>query len=233
MLSAIPLDLITAFLSFLFTVLILSYLVGDNPAFRLAIHAFIGVSAGYVAVVVFRQVVVDRLFLPLITGSWIERILLFFPLVFSFLLMGKMFANTEWLGRPVVALMVGVGTASAIAGAILGTIFPQTLALIDMFDLSASRTFGNTAGNFLTAVIALVGTVLTMAYFQFTISNKAGTPGKPGWFLRFITAPGRILIAITLGVIFAGVLVAALTALVDRIQSVVLFFDQIISGFFY
>ena len=60
MLGAIQLDLITGFLSFLFTVLILSYLVGDNPAFRLAIHAFIGVSAGYVAMVVFRQIIIDK-----------------------------------------------------------------------------------------------------------------------------------------------------------------------------
>ena len=68
MLSAIPIDLITGILSFLFTVLILSYLVGDNPAFRIATHAFVGVSTGYIAVIVFRQVVVNKMFLPFATG---------------------------------------------------------------------------------------------------------------------------------------------------------------------
>ena len=48
---AIPLDLITAVLSFLFTLLIFSYLIGDNPLFKIALYIFVGVSSGYIAAV--------------------------------------------------------------------------------------------------------------------------------------------------------------------------------------
>jgi hypothetical protein len=231
MLGAIQIDLITGFLSFLFTVLILSYLVGDNPAFRLAVHAFVGVSAGYIAVVIFRQVVVDKMFLPLVTGTGLERILLAFPLIMSLLLLGKSSARFEWMGRPVVALLVGVGTASAVAGAVLGTLFPQVLAVAGLFDLRNSSGLGDTASNLLTAVFVLLGTIVTLVYFQFTLFGKNKTSGKRGWFVNFVALLGQVFIAITLGAIFAGVLAAALTALVDRVQSIVLFFDQILSKF--
>lgn len=238
MLSAIQIDLITGFLSFLFTLLILSYLVGDNPAFRLAIHAFVGVSTGYIAVVVFRQVIVDKMFLPLVTGTILERILLAFPLVMSLFLLGKLSARFEWMGRPVVALLVGVGTASAVAGAVLGTLFPQVLAVAGLFDLRHSLTMGSAAGTIMTGVFVLVGTIVTLATFQFTLSGrnkdtKSSENRKRGWFVSFFAWPGQLFIAITLGAIFAGVLAAALTALVDRAQSVVFFFDQILSKFIY
>src|SRR5512137_43001 len=147
MLGAIPIDIITGLLSFLFTLLILSYVVGDNPAFRAAVHAFVGVSTGYIAVAVFRLVILDKMFLPFITGGIGERIFLVFPLILSLLLLGKMFAGTEWVGRPVVAFLVGVGTAAAIGGAVLGTIFPQILATAGMFDIRSSDTAGGLATN--------------------------------------------------------------------------------------
>jgi hypothetical protein len=228
MLGAIPTDLITGLLSFLFTLLILSYVVGDNPAFRMAVHAFVGVSTGYIAVSVFRLVILDKLFLPFITGGMGERIFLAFPLVLSLLLLGKMFAGTEWVGRPVVAFLVGVGAAAAIGGAVLGTIFPQILATANMFDVRSSETVGGLATSLVTGVFALVGTVTTLAYFQFTIRGTNTSLGKRGRFVGFFALLGQVFIVITLGAIFAGVLAASLTAFVDRVQSVINFFANLI-----
>ncbi|MCX6067495.1 MAG: hypothetical protein NT121_17355 [Chloroflexi bacterium] len=231
--GAIQTDIITGFLSFLFTVLILSYVVGDNPGFRLAIHAFAGVSAGYIAVVVFRQVIVNKMFLPLVSGTMQDRILLAFPLIMGLFLLTKMSARFEWMGRPVVALLVGIGTAAAVSGAVLGTLFPQVLAAADMFDVRSSISLGAVAGNLLTGTFALVGTIVTLAYFQFTVRSRNNSAGKRGWFVSFFALLGQVFIAITLGAIFAGVLAAALAAFVDRVQSIVLFFDQILSKFIY
>ncbi len=63
------LDLISGVLSFLFTLLIFSYLLGDNPLFRIAVYIFVGVSSGYVAAVVWWQVIWPRLIYPLIFES--------------------------------------------------------------------------------------------------------------------------------------------------------------------
>jgi hypothetical protein len=74
-------------LGFLLTILIFSYLMGDNPFFRLAIHVFIGVSAAYVAIITINNVLIPRLIMPLINGSSGERILsivLLIPSLFLF-----------------------------------------------------------------------------------------------------------------------------------------------------
>jgi hypothetical protein len=228
MLSVDLIDLITGSLSFLFTLLILSYVVGDNPAFRAAVHAFVGVSTGYIAIAVFRLVILDKMVLPFISGGMGERIFLAFPLVLSLLLLGKMFAGTEWVGRPVVAFLVGVGAAAAIGGAVLGTIFPQILATASMFDIRSSETVGDLTTNLVTGLVALVGTVSTLAYFQFTIRGKNTSSGKRGRFMGFFALLGQVFIVITLGAIFAGVLAASLTAFVDRVLSVIDFFVKLI-----
>ena len=228
MLSAIPqTDLITGFLSFLFTLLILSYLVGDNPAFRMAVHIFTGVSAGYIVLVAFQTVL--NMFAPLIIGSSPDRFLLIIPLILSLLLFGKTSSRFEWMGRPVVAFMVWVGTAAVIGGAVLGTLFPQIMAASSMFDLHKTTGPVNAAGSLTAGVLVLIGTIVTLIYFQFTLFGKNKVTGKRGKLIGFISLIGQIFIVITLGVIFSGVLSAALAALVDRINSLILFIDHLLA----
>ena len=62
-------DLITGVLGFLFTILIFSYLLGDNPLFRIGTYIFVGVVSGYVAAVAVWQVIYPRLVYPMIHGS--------------------------------------------------------------------------------------------------------------------------------------------------------------------
>ena len=66
---AISLDLITGAISFLFTLLILSYVIGDNPLFKIGTYIFVGVSAGFIAAIAVWQVVIPRLVSPLISTS--------------------------------------------------------------------------------------------------------------------------------------------------------------------
>ena len=41
--------------------MVFSYLIGDNPLFRIAVYLFIGVSSGYAATVVWHHVLVPKL----------------------------------------------------------------------------------------------------------------------------------------------------------------------------
>jgi hypothetical protein len=116
-----------------------------------------------------------------------------------------------------VAFLVGTGAAAAVAGAMLGTIYPQALGSINVL-----------GQNLLEGMLVLLGTVFTLAYFQFTVLGKKAPIGKRGWLIGAIALVGQAFIAITLGTLFAGVFSAALTALVDRIQSIVLFIDLIL-----
>ncbi len=73
--ATLSVDLVTGIISFLLTLMILSYLIGDNPLFRVAVYIFVGVSAGYAAAVAWWQVLFPRLMLPLLTGGFFERLL--------------------------------------------------------------------------------------------------------------------------------------------------------------
>src|SRR5258706_920355 len=212
-------EFFTCLLSLAFTLLILSYVVGDNPGFRLAIHAFIGVAAGYVTAIVLLQVITNKIIVPLAFGEMPQKILVSIPLVLGVFLLLKIFPRTEWIARPIVAFLVGTGAAAAVAGAMLGTLYPQTLASINRFAPDPTQMV---QGAFI-----LVGTVTTLAYFQFTLIGKNASAGKRGLLMNILSLVGQIFIAITLGALFAGAFSAALTALIDRVQSIVFFIDQL------
>ena len=76
-------DLIWTLVSFILTLLIFSYLLGDNPLFRVASYLFVGVTAGYVAVVVIYQVILPKLIWPLMEGNLLEKGLTLIPLVLT------------------------------------------------------------------------------------------------------------------------------------------------------
>jgi len=53
------------------TLMIFSYLFGDNLLFRIATYIFVGVASGYVVTMVVYQVILPRLIWPLLKGDWI------------------------------------------------------------------------------------------------------------------------------------------------------------------
>jgi hypothetical protein len=80
----------------------------------------------------------------------------------------------------------------------------------------------------LNGIVMLVGTVFTLGYFHFSAERAAdGTPRRNRVF-ELIAWVGRIFIAITLGVLFAGVYMSALTAMIERLSFVINFFRQFI-----
>ena len=203
----------SAVISFLFTIMILSYLIGDNPFFRLAIYVFVGVSAGYAASIAWQNILWPKLFSPLIFENSQQTFLLWIPLFMGILLLVKLFPRLSRIGNPVMAFLVGIGAAVAIGGAVLGTVIPQTIASINLFELPSD---GNSLERLFESIVFLVGTISTLVFFQYT-AKKTPQGIKRGRFVELLAWLGRIFIAVTFGVIFAGVLTAALTALIDRI----------------
>lgn len=220
-----PIVFITGVLGLVFTLLILSYIVGDNPAFRLAIHAFIGIAAGYVMAIVLQQVIVSKMVLPLVTGPDLDRLVAGMAVFLGLWLLAKIVPRTEWVARPVVALLVGTGAAAAVAGAMLGTIYPQTMASINLGSIDVSSP--DLLAQIFRGGVILLGTVATLAYFQFTLFGKNAAAGKRGRLMNIISLVGQVFIAITLGALFAGAYSAALTALIDRVQSNVAFINTL------
>jgi hypothetical protein len=190
------LDLIGALLGFLLTVFIFSYIVGDNVLFRIATHLFVGVAAGYVAIVVIQNIILPQMIWPFFSDNRNEKIFAILFLILGALMLTKISPRLNKLGNPAIAYLVGVGAATAIGGAVVGTIFPQTSASINVF----------VENDIFDAFWILVGTLTTLLYFHF---------GSPAW-LDMIGNVGQFFIAVTFGALFSGVYLAAIMALIER-----------------
>jgi CDP-diglyceride synthetase len=202
------LDLIGALLGFLLTVFIFSYIVGDNVLFRIATHLFIGVAAGYVAIVVIQNIILPQMIWPFFSDNRNEKIFAILFLILGALMLTKISPRLNKLGNPAIAYLVGVGAAAAIGGAVVGTIFPQTSASINVF----------VENDIFDAFWILVGTLTTLLYFHFGIRRKNSEddlPQRPAW-LDMIGNVGQFFIAVTFGALFSGVYLAAIMALIER-----------------
>lgn len=208
----IPTDLITGALSFLFTLLIFSYLLGDNPLFRVGVYIFVGASAGYIASVAFWQALYPKLIIPLAQGEILQVV----PLLMMTLILMKVSPRLAGLASFAMAFLVGVGAAVTIVGAVSGTLMPQVEGTINAFSLNPAYLLET----LINGVIILAGAVFSLAYFHFGArpSKKDGTMRRFGP-IELMAWVGRLFIGITLGAVFAGVFSAALAALIERAAS--------------
>ncbi|MEN6570535.1 MAG: hypothetical protein ABFD24_01705 [Anaerolineaceae bacterium] len=201
-------DMVWTLVSLLLTLCVFSYVFGDNAFFRFATALFIGAAAGYFAVVILYQVLLPKLIVPLIQGSTLSLV----PLVLSGLLLTKLSPRIGRLGNISMAVLVGSGAAIAIGGAALGTIFNQVRATVNSF----GATSAGTGTSILESIFLLIGTVAALVYFNFGARQKQGEAPKRSKISSVLAGIGQFFIAVTLGAVFAGVLSAGLTALVER-----------------
>jgi hypothetical protein len=213
------LDLFGILVSFTFTVLVLSYALGDNLLFRLAVHIFIGAAAGYAAAVALRDVLLPRL------GA-MNPTQMMVALLWILLLAMKLFGSTpriSRIGNLAAALMVGVGAAVAVGGAIQGTLVPQVSAASNFFN---SASYDNPLQALVWGSFALVGTITSLAHFHFNAKAVPNQIPKRARLIELVSMVGQVFISIALGVIFAGVYSAALLALIERFYFIVQMIDS-------
>lgn len=220
-------NLIWVAAGFLLSVFVLSYIFGDNGLFRFATSVFIGVSAGYVAVIVLFQVIIPKLVTPLMTGTYLQKILQLVPIVFGVLLLFKLSSRYSRLGNLSMGYLVGAGAAVLIGGTLFGTLFPQVSATVNSFSFSSTSPVAPWAQT-VSAIVILVGAVSSLAYFQFGANQKPGQPVKRNAAVNVLAKIGQIFVSITLGALLAGVFIAALSALIERLGSM----WSTITGFF-
>jgi hypothetical protein len=215
-------ELISALVGLILTLMVFSYLIGDNPLFRIAVYLFIGVSSGYAATVIVNYVLIPRLS-SLPVNDVNQLVLAIIPLLFWVTLLAKLSPRISWIGNFAMAVLVGVGAAVAIGGALLGTLMPQLGAAINTLDVRSAGGGLQAASKLLQGVVMLGGTVFTLASFHFSAGRAAdGTPRRNP-ILEGIAWVARLFIAITLGVLFAGVYMSALTAMIERLSFVMNF----------
>ncbi len=211
------LDVVGALVGFGLTLMVFSYVFGDNALFRVALHMFIGVSAGYAAVVALYNVIWPQLVYPLVYGTQSERIFVLIPVALAGLLLFKVTARFSAFGNLTAAYLVGVGMAAAIGGAVIGTIFPQVLASANLFEFPVGEQ-SDTLWQFVKGTAVVFGTLTTLIYFHYGVRTSTDQKVITKGWMEPLAWVGQIFIAITFGTIFAGVYIAALTAFIERLN---------------
>ena len=226
-------DLIASFLASVLTIMVLSYLIGDNPLFKLAMHLLIGVAAGYAGAVAVRNVLIPGLVEPIVeaglTGLADPQLIVtvIVPLILVILLFFKVAPSTARYGTISMVLLVGVGAAVIVGGGITGTLIPLTLDSMQSLNPNVINQLTGESGleRLLNVTIVLIGTLSTLFYFRFTILKGEGEaplavvagasiPGP----LKILNGIGKGFIAVTFGVMYAGAVAATLIVLAERVQ---------------
>jgi hypothetical protein len=210
-------EVIWTVIGFFLTLCVFSYIFGDNILFRFASYLLIGVSAGYLMVIIFYKVLIPKIVIPFSNGNPVQKTLVIIPLVLGTLLLFKLSPRLARLGNVSMGYLVGAGAAVLIGGVIFGTLFPQTGAAVAAFGISGTTVAPGI--QILGAVILLVGTITSLAYFQFGLRGKSLDKPRQSKIMALISKVGQVFIAITLGALFTGSMLAALTALIERLGS--------------
>ncbi len=202
-------------IAFLLTIMVFSYIFGDNLFFRLASHIFVGVAVGYAIVVIWRQV-----FIPAIGSG--DPLLVIPALVLCLLLVFKIRpvqgGGTNALGSIALAFILGVGVALAIGGVLFGTLAPQVAAMFAISLNFNDYPDPESQVRWLNNIIIVLGTLGTFFYFTFTVRAQGILGGVREVFVRFFAGMGRLVIIFTLGALFANTVSARVALLISRLQ---------------
>ncbi|MEO8392084.1 MAG: hypothetical protein ABI700_03740 [Chloroflexota bacterium] len=200
-------DQIGLWIGFILTLMVFSYLLGDNFLYRLAIYVFVGLAAGFVTMATVDSVLLPWIRVTLQSGDMGGKLFGAIPLVLGLLLLLKSRPRFNRLGNLGLAFVVGIGTAIALVGAISGTLLPL-----------ANATASSVASDALNGFILVLGVVSTLVYFQYLARRvPGGVETRRGLVIRAVGAVGQGFIVVTLGALYGGAILSGLVVFSERI----------------
>ena len=221
-------------IGFLLTVMVLSYLIHDSLFFRLAAYLLIGLTAGYLVVLLVNRVLLPHLIWPMADARWTQRLWLLIPIVLGLLLLIGQIPRFAQLSKIPLAYVAGLSAAVAIGGAVFGTMVPQGQAVLDAFD--PYRIYAEPRLvwiRILDAGVMILGVVGTLSFFHFgqplKKMNRTDENKRPR-MLQALSKVGEVFLGITLGAVFAGVFSTALLGFIDRIAVLGELLGQFLGG---
>lgn len=221
-------DLIFGLIGLLLTLMMFSYIFGDNLFFRIALTVLVGVSTGYTAAVLITKVLIPLLFDPFNTVRGWGWVWILVPLVLAVLMVLMIVPRLNHFGKVPLAFLVGVFSALTVYGVARGTLAPQLLAIINQFSPQLLQQQGQPDWTGIVwAVMVLLGVIAVLISFQ-QLSKKELSTQRTGSLLDGISSIGQIFVGITLGAIFVTVFSTALIALISR----VVWIQSFLSGLF-
>jgi len=175
------------------------------------VHLFVGALVGYSFGILLRDVLYEMVLLQLLTNPPAVVV----PLVLGILLLIKGLPRHAYIGNFSVAYLVGIGSAVALSGALLGTIVPQIGATGRALSPASQASFRL---GILDSVLIIGGTVFTLMAFTFTAQKRQGLAGVWAQIVRVAARIGRLFLVFAFGIAFAGAVTATLSILIGRMQ---------------
>jgi len=217
--------LIGGIVASLLTVMVFSYLLGANPLWRIAQSLLVGVSVGYVSLVILTQVVapqVARVIQPPEGTTTTDRLLAAVPVALGLLLLLRIAYPGAWPASFGLNLVVVVGSTLALGGALAGTLIPQALDTMRLMNFGRTDAAGIAAlaGN----IVLVAGVVCALAYFAFG-AKADGTRFAP---IRQVSVVGRWVLVIAFGAILGSLATTFYFALIDRLDFLVKFVENLL-----
>lgn len=209
---------------FVLTLMVFSYILGDNFLYRLAVYVFVGLAAGFIAVVT-----VESILLPWLNGTLLAPeaglggvILGAVPLVLGALLLFKSLSPRlpGRVGNLAMAVLIGVGTAVTLVGVIAGTLLP----------LATSTASASPALGAVNSIIIFIGVACTLVYFQYLARREPSGRVRRRLLPRSMGVIGEGFIVVTLGALYAGAILTSLTVLTERAGFLIQFIRGLSGG---
>lgn len=210
------------------TLLIFSYLLKDTILYRWALALLVGCGVGYGLGLAWHHILRAWILNAFATSQLGNNLFYISPLVLGILLLFKGFTPNKAIGHLAVlgniplAFLIGVGTATAISGALVGTLLPQITSTGDALNFEQGHM------GIIQGLIIIFGTITTLLFFSSMIKTQIeSSEGKSA--LKWITRIGQVFIVIALGFTFSSAFTSALTALILRLWDLSDLFRQLIS----
>jgi hypothetical protein len=162
------------------TLFIFSFLYKDNPFYKFAEHLFVGVSAGYIVVQQFWQVLWPNLIQPMTAAESPVRWKFIVGGLLCVLLFTRLFPAISSWSRFTIAALIGTFAALKVTGFAQAEVVEQVRATMVPLWIA-----GDPAAS-LNNVVLVVGVITTLVFFFFSKEHKGviGGTAKLGiWYL--------------------------------------------------
>ena len=178
----------------LFSIAVFTYLYGENPAWRVAEHVYVGITAAYTVGYQFHNTIKPTLMEDILQdGHWSFII----PAIIGLLIYTRYVPSISWLQRYPLSMWVGYGAGMVLAYAVppLMTQVSGVARTLDSFD----------------NIVFFVVAVCTLIYFFFTISRRNPV-------VKYGAVIGRWSIMVGMGISFGNTVIYRYNLFLARME---------------
>lgn len=186
------------------TLCVFSFLLGDNPFYKLAEHIYVGVSAGYWMCVGYWGTIVPVIMDPLAARQWSALI----PLILGLMLLLQLVPDVAWVSRWPLCFLVGMYAGLQIVYTMDSMIIEQvedSIKPLLVYAASGGVDWTTTLVNW----IVVFGLLSGMIYFYFSVPHKGVVFGGGA-------RVGIWVLMIALGASFGFTVMARISLLIGR-----------------